>query len=315
MIEIKNFYEGVNFVTIPQVIIDELKTFSDNKSSISKRNKEGKFETTDTGYNNPVFLRFSKHNFYLNPIFYESLRETLRLGICFDTRKNKIDNKNIDLFYAEYSKGFYKGYNDFENSLKSKTSIFGVSNEQISYKVYARIKEHWTTQKNGQFKIESEMSEQNEMIFIFRESNFFESGFNGGEFYKAWEIILNNPTIFEPIFTVNKVETPILNLSDTTATENSNFDPNHFNQKSYDLFLYLVENYSKKGKVKYINIFEFMRKSIDKDKYPFKFTQEKYTAFIFLNYEIEIKKYAVADGYEYDEKPFLKSHEQQFDGR
>jgi hypothetical protein len=96
---------------------------------------------------------------------------------------------------------------------------------------------------------------------------------------------------------------------------NADFDPNHFNQKSYDLFLCLVENYSKKGKVKYINIFEFMRKSIDKDKYPFKFTQEKYTAFILLNYEIEIKKYAVADGYEYDEKPFLKSHEQQFDGR
>jgi hypothetical protein len=43
------------------------------------------------------------------------------------------------------------------------------------------------------------------------ENNFFESGYNGGEFYKAWEIILNNPTIFEPIFLANekiKVEQP-----------------------------------------------------------------------------------------------------------
>ncbi|MEC5165155.1 hypothetical protein RCH18_000880 [Flavobacterium sp. PL11] len=116
-------------------------------------------------------------------------------------------------------------------------------------------------------------------------------------------------------------------LRDTKATEsaisepqqpnrnNNKFDPNHFNQKGYDLFLYLVENYEKKGKIKFINIFEFMKKSIDKKKYAFKFTQEKYTAFIFLNYKIEIKKYAVADGYEYDEIPFLNSHEQQFDGR
>lgn len=109
---------------------------------------------------------------------------------------------------------------------------------------------------------------------------------------------------------------PSFDLSDTTATENnSNFNPNHFNQKSYDLFLYLVENYEKNGKIKFINIFEFMRKSIAKNKYAFKFTQEKYTAFILLNYKIEIKKYAVADGYEYDEIPFLNSHEQQFDGR
>jgi hypothetical protein len=103
--------------------------------------------------------------------------------------------------------------------------------------------------------------------------------------------------------------------SEQPKQRNSNFDPNHFNQKSYDLFLYLVENYEKNGKIKFINIFEFMRKSIDKNKYPFKFTQEKYTAFILKNYKSEIKKYAVADGYEYDEKPFLKSHEQQFDGR
>jgi hypothetical protein len=96
----------------------------------------------------------------------------------------------------------------------------------------------------------------------------------------------------------------------------ANFDPNHFNQKSYDLFLYLVEYYTKEGKVKYSNIFEFMRKSIDKNKYVFRFTQEQYRAFLLSNYGIVTAKIKVAAFlYEDEEKPALNSHEQQFDGR
>jgi hypothetical protein len=318
MVEIRDFYEGINFVTIPKVIIDELKTHSDLQSFVSTRNKERKIETTYTGYQRPVFMRFSKYNFWLNPIYYESLLEKLNNGNCFDTHNNKVDHKNIDLFYSEYSKGFYKGYNEFENSLKSNVSIFSISNEQISYRIYARIKEHFPKQKNGQFKIYAESFEQNEMKLIFKESNFFESGVNGGEFYKAWEIILNNPTIFEPIFTANKPKTPTIDLSDATATEKnvSNFDPNHFNQKGYELFLYLVENYDKKGNIKFINIYEFMKKSPDKTEYGFRFTQQKYTAFILSNYGIEIKKYKVADFKYIDvEKPILNGHEQRFSGR
>lgn len=108
---------------------------------------------------------------------------------------------------------------------------------------------------------------------------------------------------------------PIQQPTEKQAQSITKFNPNHFNQKGYDLFLYLVEHYDKKGKVKYINIFKFMKKSINKDKYVFKFTQEKYTAFILSNYNIELKQYRTADGFNDNEKPSLNSHEQQFDGR
>jgi len=92
-----------------------------------------------------------------------------------------------------------------------------------------------------------------------------------------------------------------------------NFNPNHFNKDCYDLFLYLVENYEKKGKIKYINIFEFMKKSIDKNKYSFRFTQETYRIFIKDKYDIDIINYKVAQFKYYDEeKPALNSFEQQF---
>ena len=92
------------------------------------------------------------------------------------------------------------------------------------------------------------------------------------------------------------------------------FDPNHFNKKGYDLFLYLVENYTIKEeqKIKYINIWYFLKRKVRKDIYSFSFTQEKYVKFILENYSIEIKKFAKAQ-YDFDEQVnILNSHEDQF---
>jgi hypothetical protein len=109
----------------------------------------------------------------------------------------------------------------------------------------------------------------------------------------------------------NSIETSNLNINKTV-----DFNPNHFNKKGNDLFLYLVENYTKEGKIKFVNIFEFMKKGIDKSKYAFRFTQKDYKAFIISNYHVEIKKFKVAEFlYEDAEKGILNSHEQQFDGR
>jgi hypothetical protein len=92
------------------------------------------------------------------------------------------------------------------------------------------------------------------------------------------------------------------------------FDPNHFNKKGYDLFLYLVENYTIKEeqKIKYINIWYFLKRKVRKDIYSFSFTQEKYIKFILENYSIEIKKFAKAQ-YDFDEQVnILNSLEDQF---
>jgi hypothetical protein len=237
MEQIKSLYDGINFVTIPNVILQELRKHSNERSFTSTRDKNGKFITTYGEKIEPRFMRFSDYNFYLNEKYYAHLIKSLESGLCYDEDKNKLNPKNIDLFYQEYGKGFNKGYNEFENSLKNTSSLFSVTNEQISFKVYSRIKEHWTTNKFGAFQLIA-LSEFNPKTKKFEtgvqnldfglqltKENCFESGFNGGEFYKAWEIILNNPTIFEPIFLANaenevkQPEPEAIDLSDTTATE------------------------------------------------------------------------------------------------
>lgn len=103
------------------------------------------------------------------------------------------------------------------------------------------------------------------------------------------------------------------NNKNNPKTQETNYNPNHFNQKGYELFLYLVDNYEKKGKVKFLNIFKFMKNSINKEQYVFRFTQEKYTSFIKAKYSTEIKKYQTAQYmFEDVEKPILNELETQY---
>lgn len=172
----------------------------------------------------------------------------------------------------------------------------------------------------------SDKKEFDERISEFKYLNHFSIGglilrLNQIKDILALEILSQN----EDIISANNDEKTLINSTKLTLNNSIEasaintkiiFDANHFNQKAYELFLYLVDNYKKDGKIKYINIFEFMRKGIDKKKYVFRFTQKDYKAFIISNYDVEIKKYQVAEFlYEDVEKGILNSHEQQFDGR
>lgn len=204
MEKIKNLYDGINFTTIPKVILKQLNQNGIRKSSISKRGKDGKFTTTYGDLLRPIFVTFyyNELNFCINEKYIGHLFELLDFGLCFDINNKVLNRNNIEVFYNEYSKGFNKGYNEFENNLKNNSNLFSTSNEQISYKIYSRIIEHWTENKDGSIILNvNDIKINDKITFLLTESNFFESGVNGGEFYKAWEIILNNPTVFEPIFT------------------------------------------------------------------------------------------------------------------
>ncbi len=217
---IPHLYEGINFSTIPKCILDELKTHSDIRSFISTRNENGEMKTKEGDFTPPLFMLVNDLNFYVNSKYIFHLFKFLDLGICFDTKYNKLNRNNIDVFYNEYSKGFGKGYNEFENSIKDSDSIFSTSNEQIAFKIYSHIKRgrFTSTFKEGDFKfVNNSISNKDienkicleyniKIIYQITESNFFESGFNGGKFYKAWELILNNPIVFEPLFKTDEVK-------------------------------------------------------------------------------------------------------------
>lgn len=114
----------------------------------------------------------------------------------------------------------------------------------------------------------------------------------------------------EPL-TPQQPEATDLNNTSTTKKDKV-FDPNHFNEDCHNLFNYLVDNYTKKGKIKFINIYYFLKDEVDKQKYSFNFIQDDYTLFIKVNHQIEIKKYQKAV-YDFEEqKRILNSHEELF---
>lgn len=98
---------------------------------------------------------------------------------------------------------------------------------------------------------------------------------------------------------------------DKSEHKQNDFDVNYFNKNCYELFLYLVENYNKKGKVKFINIFYFLKKEVDKKVYTFNFIQKYYTVFVKEKYEIEIKKYETVENFE-SERSVLNSHKLRY---
>jgi hypothetical protein len=92
----------------------------------------------------------------------------------------------------------------------------------------------------------------------------------------------------------------------------SDFNLNEFNEITFNLFNYLIVNYNKKGKVKYLNIFRYL-KEINKDSYAFNFTQKTYKEYIYKKYEVELTTFNTAN-FEFDdkEKPILSGFEQAF---
>lgn len=105
-----------------------------------------------------------------------------------------------------------------------------------------------------------------------------------------------------------------LNKEPNSETKNQNniFDPNNFNEGCYNLFCYLVDNYKKKGKIKFINIYYYLKDEVKKDIYSFNFIQSDYTEFIKKNFKIEIKKYQKASMDFDEQKRVLNSLEQHF---
>jgi hypothetical protein len=238
MNKIPNLYNGINFNTLPKVIYDELITNSNDRGFTVTKNDKGETITIDGEYLRPFFMSFSEdYNFYLNLKHYEYLEHRLKNGNCFDKDYNKLDVQNIYPFYKYYNDGFLKGYNEFENSLKNHTALFNITNEQIAFKIYSRVTQSGYIKENdGGFllvsdsrdkEIDEKICKEYGIKFVIKiyEENFFKSGFEGGEFYKAWEIILNNPTVFEPIFLKNikneieLIEPEAIDLSDTIAID------------------------------------------------------------------------------------------------
>lgn len=132
------------------------------------------------------------------------------------------------------------------------------------------------------------------------------------------EVCINyNPIYLENLDTINRHYQKLLGITNESSFLNESnqslaINPNNFNAKCYDLFLYLVDNYDKRDKIKFINIFYYLTYYADKNTYFFKFTQNSYTAFILQKYSVEPKSFKKDVFDNSSEMYTLSSHEEVF---
>jgi len=96
----------------------------------------------------------------------------------------------------------------------------------------------------------------------------------------------------------------------------THYDFNYFNDVCYKLFMYLIEKYNKAEKVKYINIYYFLKgiTTVEQDKYQFTIKIEDYKRLIKSDFQVDIKKFAKAKfSYEEKELPKLKNLRKEFE--
>ncbi|WP_395047783.1 hypothetical protein [Flavobacterium sp.] len=157
-----------------------------------------------------------------------------------------------------------------------------------------------------------------EMMYKLNEFDLFEIRFYkdlGLEEYPDFQrLFLKLYPKNETSFVENEnIITPKTKIVDLKIDSKPTFNRNHWNENCFNLFYYLVGNYEKKGKIKFINIFYFLKNDVDKNKYAFSFTIELYKDFIQSNFDVQLTKFEKAE-YEYIDKviPILNGFEQDF---
>jgi hypothetical protein len=116
----------------------------------------------------------------------------------------------------------------------------------------------------------------------------------------------------EIILWLNSNSVSQFNQQPTSDKADVGFNRNNWNKNTYELFNYLDENYDKKGNIKFINIFKFL-KNVDKEFYAFNFTEEVYREFILNLKNLKITKFSTAAlAYEDKELPILNAFEEVF---
>jgi len=131
-------------------------------------------------------------------------------GLIKDEKGNVLNLKTIIKYIISYAKGFEKGYTEFISNFKH-TDFFEVTNRDKAYYIFERV--HFgLNQRTGNFlSYKSDSQNSNEVSRYITEEFFFETGYEGGEFYKAWELIFEKPVLFKDFF--DGIKLPLIKKS------------------------------------------------------------------------------------------------------
>lgn len=194
----------------------------------------------------------------------------------------------------------WKEIQSFEKLIKKDNLLSGLSVEELDKlketreKDFALKLEETTNHYDSDEKLENLT---NLLPFVENDFNNFKKGYYSNKFNQLIEI--KSP----------KEEYELEKLGCTTIEYNKN----HWNKECHNLFMYLMENYEKKGKIKFVNIFYYLTNHIKKEKYAFNQTIDIYKHFIISKYNVELKTFRTAQ-YEFKGKevPILNGLESDY---
>ncbi|MCB9363403.1 MAG: hypothetical protein H6587_02430 [Flavobacteriales bacterium] len=226
--------------------------------------------------------------------------------------------KNYELFYNRYRRFLtYIEANNIKEFYNTCNDLNKYDMPKVSYEAEKEVKNpnNHTERLIKRFQREtSELIELRKKVYETHKINnvqtkdfnnllaafqFTTTGLN--EFLNA---IL--PLIESESSTVNKPQQE----TKTDAPPKKDYNTSQFNESTYNLFCHIVDEYKKDGNIKFINIWYYLKRNIDKTKYKnilFNFTQKTYIEFV-KSYGIEIKKFEKAKyKYEDDEVGILQN--------
>lgn len=297
----------------------------------------------------PSILRiegFNNNYCYCFKSYYDDINYLFNNYSCIDKQGNSIDQKRYDSLINSYVEGFICGYNNFINSVK-EGQIFIGNHEEQSDLIFKRILRP-DLQKRGKFEYEVQFLNTQKSDFhskkvlkddfqppslqiekiVFDEQKFYECGYGGGEYFKAWEIIFENQKMFfrhfsnvkilENLITNSLVYEQKLNLIFDKDKDGFELNLNHpyynsnFDIISFRLFMYMLEDYENNNKNKYANIYLVLKEFSKEGKYHFRFTMARYKNYLLEKFKIKITKISKSEFKFEEERSTLLAIESKF---
>jgi len=218
---VPNLYDNLNLNTIPKIIKDyffEMSTKWRNEIEVKPFNMKFVFEDENL-------------SFYGHQDVSDFIETMIKSETILNDDFNLITHNEFFRQYTkEYGKGFFKGYINYADELKKGSEIFEPNNKQTAHKIFSRVVSNGFFSVKIAFPISLIPMNQSEIIktkfnreidYYLNKDAFYSSGFDTGEFYKAWSIILHNPTLFEDIFIKHfedaKIKKPLLQNKENNA--------------------------------------------------------------------------------------------------
>ena len=199
MSEIKPLFENINTFLLPKSI----------KRSISKLNSFNRRNKNRENLELPELIYFKESDCYILVEHFTDFNKRILNGLE-DEKGVKITDDSKKILLNKYGEGFRSGYNNFEESLRNRNSIFTITNDEYAYRIFEKVNDRLIPVG---FKYSLKRDEKSDTAKLnISGSNMYESGLKWGEMYKAWELILNNIVLFEPFF--NKLDIEMKNEND-----------------------------------------------------------------------------------------------------